>query len=432
MVSAVGATIRPYGHGDLSPILQLWERAGRTTGGPDGLALDQAVELMTSEASSTLVALRGDDVIGVAIGSVAGPLGLIHLVTVSSHVDEDELTRQLVTELEAKLARDGARKLTAIVLDDDGAPGRLERCGYRSRPEARCLERELPADGGAVPAALEELGAHMIAPGLWNDLRGFDEAKQVIERRVILPLAEPALAARHAVSPPKAIVLFGPPGTGKTTFAKGIASRLQWPFVEIDASEVAGEGPEREAKLLAECFARVRSDLAAAVIFVDEVEDLAAARTEQRKVSPSITNEFLKQIPRMRDLSEHLLVCATNWVSRLDPAFLRPGRFDYVLPVGKPDAEARSAIWSRYVEEITDAEVDLDALVGASALFTPADIEFAARKAAQHAFEREHFEGRAHRATENDFLAAIDATRPSLSDEILAGFDEDVERFARY
>jgi SpoVK/Ycf46/Vps4 family AAA+-type ATPase len=296
----------------------------------------------------------------------------------------------------------------------------------------RYLEHELPAIGASGPAVLEELGAHLIHPGLWEELRGLDEAKQIIERRVILPLAEPRLAARHAVSPPKAIVLFGPPGTGKTTFAKGIASRLAWPFVEIEASEIAGEGPEREAKLLAESFARARTELATAVVFVDEVEDLAAARTEQRKVSPSVTNEFLKQIPRMRELSEHLLVCATNWVSRLDAAFVRPGRFDYVLPVGPPDADARRAIWSRYVEEITDVEFPLDALVSGSELFTPADIEFAARKAAQHAFEREHFEGATHRATEDDFLTAIRSTRPTLTQEILRAFEQDVENFARY
>ncbi|MBV9803086.1 MAG: ATP-binding protein [Solirubrobacterales bacterium] len=134
----------------------------------------------------------------------------------------------------------------------------------------------------------------------------------------------------------------------------------------------------------------------------------------------------------MRELPEHLLVCATNWVRRLDAAFLRPGRFDHVLPVGAPDAEARRAIWSRYAEEITDEPVDVDALVAESDLFTPADIEFAARKAAQRAFEREHFEGTAHRATDEDFLAAIRSTRPSLSKEILDSFGADVERYARY
>jgi len=148
-------------------------------------------------------------------------------------------------------------------------------------------------------------------------------------------------------------------------------------------------------------------------------------------VSPSVTNEFLKQIPRLREAPHHLLVCATNWVSRLDGAFVRPGRFDYVLPVGPPDPAAREAIWSRYVDEITDEQVDAGALVAASELFTPADIEFSARKAAQLAFEREHFDGAGSRATTEDFLAAIRATKPSLTPEIVADFEEDTKRFAR-
>jgi AAA+ superfamily predicted ATPase len=400
--------------------------------GSDGLTLDQAVELISSGTTSTLVSERDGEVVGVAVGSVAAAVGWIYRLTVSPGRDGEEIAQRLLGELELKLAEGGARKLATVVGEASPPLAAFERYGYRTGSGMRYLERELPAIGASVPAALEELGAHLIHPGLWEELRGLDEAKQIIERRVILPLAEPRLAARHAVSPPRAIVLFGPPGTGKTTFAKGIASRLEWPFVEIEAAEIAGEGPDREAKLLAESFGRARSDLATAVVFVDEVEDLAAARSEQRKVSPSVTNEFLKQIPRMRELPEHLLVCATNWVSRLDAAFLRPGRFDYVLPVGPPDAEARRAIWSRYVEEITDVDFELDALVASSELFTPADIEFAARKAAQGAFEREHFEGATHRATEQDFLTAIRSTRPSLTEKVLRSFEQDVDQFARY
>ena len=164
---------------------------------------------------------------------------------------------------------------------------------------------------------------------------------------MILPLAEPQLAERHAVAPPKAIVLFGPPGTGKTTFAKGIASRLGWPFVELQPARLGGQGPS--ARPSGSSSLRCAARAAVGVAFIDEVEDIASMRQEDRRVSPSLTNELLRQIPRIRDSREHLLVCATNWVARLDTAFLRPGRFDYVLAVGPPDAEARAAIWQRYV-----------------------------------------------------------------------------------
>lgn len=424
----MGTTIRTYEREDLGRAFQLWERAEWLPDGPDGLTVDQAVELLHSDDAVALVAEEDGELAGMVVGVASGALGWIYRLALAGP-GRAETAAALLEGIEARLARRGTRKLIAVVRDGEEGRAALEARGYRPATAVAYLERELPV-GADAPSDLAELGARMIGPGLWDELRGMEQAKELIERRVILPLEKHELAARHAVVPPKAIVLFGPPGTGKTTFAKAIASRLAWPFVELQPAELGGEGPDRQAKLLAESFARV-GDLSAAVVFVDEVEDLASLRHEQRKVSPSVTNEFLKQIPRLRDAPRHLLVCATNAVSRIDPAFLRPGRFDYVLPVGPPDSDARREIWRRYVDEISDEEIDIEALVAASELFTPADIEFAARKAAQQAFEREHFEGTGHRARTDDFLAAIDETKPSLSEEIAASFEEDMQRFAR-
>ena len=424
------ASIRDYRPEDLPRVLDLWQRSGVLPVGADGLTLDQAVDLMGSGPAVTLVAELESDVVGVAIGTATSVVGWIYRVTIARELGDAQVADQLLERLEGALAERGARKQSTVVATGDPIIEQLERRGYRLVERLRYLERQIPTTV-PVRAALIEVGGRMIDPGLWGELKGLEHWKEIIERRVILPLAERDLAARHAVSPPRAIVLFGPPGTGKTTFAKGIASRLAWPFVEIQPAELAGEGAEREAGLLAEAFDRVR-ELSSAVVFVDEVEDLASTRHEQRRASPSVTNEFLKQIPRVREAPEHLLVCATNWVRRLDPAFLRPGRFDYVLPVGPPDREAREAIWRRYVGEITDEPVGLDRLVEASELFTPADIEFAARKAAQRAFEREHFDQVRGRAVTADFLTAIAETRPSLSTEVIESFQEDTQSFARY
>jgi AAA+ superfamily predicted ATPase len=427
----MSTSIRPYQAPDLGEVLQLWQRAGALPVGRDGLTVDQAVDLIASDSAVALIAEDERGILGMALGSVSGVIGWIfRVVTVETETERRDHVAQLLEGVTSRLSQLGARKIFALADDENGLKAELLRAGFTSSPSAAVLERDV-AGGIVEPSRLNELGGRMIDPGLWEQLKGIDEAKEIIERRVILPLANPEQAARHAVAPPRAVVLFGPPGTGKTTFAKGIASRLEWPFIEINPPELAGEGPERQAKLLGAAFDSIL-ELPSAVVFVDEVEDIASARTEERKVTPSIVNEFLKQIPRLRDVPHHLLVCATNWVARLDSAFLRPGRFDYVLPVGPPDAEARRAVWERYALEITDQEPDLQGLVDASELFTPADIEFAARKAAQRAFEREVLEGRSTRATTEDFLWAIERTRPTLSKEIVDSFQEETRLFGRF
>lgn len=418
------AVIRPYRSEDLGEVLRLWERSSA----PDLLSVDHGVDLMRSGNAVTLVAEIQGTIVGVALGALAGAVGWVHRLALDGGPTE-EVAQELLEGLEQRLGEAGARRFAAVGTLDGELLAHLARRGYEVDASVRYAHRAAPRQV-AEPSRLAALGARMIDRGLWDQLKGMESAKEIIERRVILSLAEPELAARHAVVPPKAIVLFGPPGTGKTTFAKGIASRLEWPFIEIAPSELAGEGPEKQAKLLAEAFDAIL-ELPAATIFVDEVEDLASERVEERRMSPSVTNEFLKQIPRIREVPHHLLICATNWVSRLDHAFLRPGRFDYVIPVGPPDEQARRAIWQRYADEITDEKIDVDRLVAASELFTAADIEFAARKAAQEAFEREHFEGVRHRATTEEFLAAITGTRPTLSAQMVETFERETELFAR-
>jgi transitional endoplasmic reticulum ATPase len=421
--------IRDYRPEDLAQILQLWGETAIAESGGRGIAVDQGISLLSDERAIVLVADIDGRLDGAVLAALSPVTAWIHRLSLRrGEAEEQAIAELLLEQLEARVAIAGIRKLAATIAEGEQLASYLRQRGYRG--ELRYLEREvLPPVAPTGP--LVELGGQLIGPGLWDALKGMEEAKEIIERRVILPLAETELAGRHGVVPPRAIVLFGPPGTGKTTFAKGIASRLDWPFVEVLPAELAGEGAERQAKLLADAFARIL-ELASAVVFVDEVEDLAARRHEERRVTPSITNEFLKQIPRLRDAPQHLLVCATNRVARLDPAFLRPGRFDYVLPVGPPNADARRPIWRRYIEEITDEEIDLEALVHASELFTPADIEFAAHKAAQRAFEREHFEGSRHRARTDDFLAAIEDTKPTLTAEMVSSFDDDTDRFARF
>ncbi len=249
----MSATIRPYRAEDLGRILQLWERTGHVPVGPDGLTIDQAVDLMTPEAGLTLVAEIDGEVVGMAAGVAAGAIGWIARLAVEAPFPQTEVSRDLLAQLETGLAGRGVRKLLTASRQDHQSGELLRLQGFREVPAMRYMQRDLPV-AVPVPETLTVVGGRMIDSDLWEQLRGMEDAKQIIERRVILPLAESALAARHGVASPKAIVLFGPPGTGKTTFAKGIASRLEWPFVEIEPAELAGEGPEPQAKLLADAF----------------------------------------------------------------------------------------------------------------------------------------------------------------------------------
>jgi GNAT superfamily N-acetyltransferase len=414
--------LRDFHEDDLDQAIGIWDQSRSRDEEPPVFGVSEVISAARS-GQPAVVALIGDELVGMAAAQPQGERAWISVVALSTLWRNRGIGSALLGELETRLRTMGVRRICALLPADATGTTALQNSGYTERAAMSYFEK-LDHIGTADAGLLANLGGQLISGGLWQAMAGMEREKQLIEKRIVLPLVEPDVAARYGVSPPKAVILFGPPGTGKTSFAKAVAGRLGWPFVELFPSRLATPDVAM-ASALREAFATLM-ELEAAVVFIDEVEEIAGSRSgKPSDPSHGVTNELLKLIPAFRQHDERLLVCATNSVRSLDSAFLRPGRFDYIIPVGPPDTIARAAIWKRYLGSMTDA-VEVDKLVEASAMFTPADIEFASRKGAQCAFERELAFRRGEPARTDDYLSAIADTRPTLTDAMLSEFEEDI------
>jgi len=427
----VPARVRDFHPGDLDGVLRLWVEQRNTSSEP---VYSLAEVLASCQSDHAVVAEDGGEVVGAAVGRAARSQGWVVFMYVGR--GGDEVAGRLLAALELAMAPAGLSTLSVLLPEDVDHDEAFVSHGFEEKKHLRYLERALPVQQ-KERESLAELGGRLLPHGLWDAIGGMTHEKDVLERRLVLPLSRPELAEQMGVVPPRAVVLFGPPGTGKTTFAKAIASRLEWPFVEIFPSRLAADAAGLAAALR-ETFHAV-AELEHVVVFIDEVEEIAAKRSgEPPSPLQGVTNELLKTIPAFREQEGRLLVCATNFVRGLDEALLRHGRFDYVIPIGLPDEAARGSIWSRYVPDSAHASLDLAAVVVASEGFSPADIEYAARRASQIAFEEAVGDetddtptGSLRGPSTQDYLDAIRGTRATVSPEQAAQFHEDIDAIAR-
>jgi len=428
-------SIRGFHPDDLDQLINVWQDS-RTPGAHPVYSLAETIDACSNGVA--VVAVTEGRVVGATACKIQDERAWMVMLAQDREWRGQGLGSALLAGLEDRLTGQGVRRISALLPASETRVRAFRNSEYRVEEDLHYFERTIPLQSSEM-GPLSLLGGRLLPHGLWDNLAGMQREKSLIEKRLILPLSRTELAKSLGVTPPRSVVLFGPPGTGKTTFAKAVASRLEWPFVEVFPSRLAAD-PQGLAGALRQVFLDI-GRLDHAVVFIDEVEEIASARTgEASSPLQGVTNELLKIIPAFREKEGRILICATNFIRSLDKAFLRHGRFDYVIPIGPPDLEARTAIWNRYIPPAVSPQIDLDALARASERFSPADIEFAARKASQQALE--HAVQTTERPTAQPiqdgqalttraYLQAIQGTRATVTETVVKDFLEDIERIAR-
>ena len=211
----------------------------------------------------------------------------------------------------------------------------------------------------------------------WDDIGGLASVKQELMEAVEWPLAYPQLFSHMAATPPKGIMLFGPPGTGKTLMAKAVATESQANFISVKGPEFLSKWVGESEKAVRETFRKARQ-AAPTVLFFDEMDSIAPARgggTSDSHVTERVISQILSEMDGLEALHNVVVVAATNRPDIIDPALLRPGRFDRMIEIGMPDQEARLEILKIHTKKRPLAgDVDLAAISKKTDGYSGADL----------------------------------------------------------
>ena len=243
------------------------------------------------------------------------------------------------------------------------------------------------------PSALREVMVQV--PDIkWDDIGGLESAKQELIEAVEWPLKYPENFEKFGVKPPKGVLIYGPPGTGKTLLAKAVANESASNFIAIKGPELLSKWVGESEKGVREVFRKARQT-APTVIFFDEIDSIASTRgggSSDNCVTQRVVNQLLTEIDGMEELTDVAVIAATNRVDILDPALVRPGRFDRHVKVEAPNEAGRLSIFKVHTKKMPLAEnVSLKRLAKESDGYVGSDIEAVCREAVMLAL-RENLE----------------------------------------
>ncbi|MCD5409762.1 MAG: CDC48 family AAA ATPase, partial [Methanocellales archaeon] len=277
------------------------------------------------------------------------------------------------------------------------------------------------------PSALREIFIE-IPKASWSDVGGLDDVRQEIIEAVEWPLQSPETFTRMGIHPPKGILLYGPPGTGKTLIAKAIANESDANFISIRGPQLFSKWVGESEKAIRDIFRKARQ-CAPSIIFIDELDAIAPIRgvDEGSEVSERVVNQLLTELDGLVELEGVIVIAATNRPDMIDPALLRPGRFDRMTFVGAPSKSSRVEIFKIHTADMPIADdVEINELADVTEGYVGADIESLCREsvllALREDFDSSHVEMR-------HFREALKKIRPTINESINGYYERIQEQF---
>ena len=280
----------------------------------------------------------------------------------------------------------------------------------------------------AEPSALREIFVEMPSVS-WGDVGGLDEAKHSIIEAVEWPIKNPEKFVKMGIKAPKGILLYGPPGTGKTLIAQAVAKESNANFISVKGPEMFSKWLGESEKAIRETFKKARQ-VSPCVVFFDEIDSIAGMQgmeSTDSRTSERVLNQLLTEMDGLETLKDVVIIAATNRPNLLDPAILRPGRFDRLVYVGAPDRKGRLRIFKIHTQNTPLAEdVNLENLADTTEGYVGADIEAVCREAVMFAL-RENFDIEAIEM--RHFREALKKVKPTINENIAQFYEKIEEQF---